>query len=126
PQVLEDAGGDLHPALAVLADAGLHARARQQHADFEGRPLRAADMERSGAGEEARCADPGGKAAPRQADCGTCGLVPRLGIHGRPPFNRTSGAPALIRFRTPAGRAKSPLRPLTLVGALANIVASSN
>ena len=64
PQVLENAGGDIDAALAVLADAGLEARARQQHADFERRALRAADVERRGAGDKARL---------RQAGTETCG-----------------------------------------------------
>ena len=66
-EVLEDAGGDLDAALAILADAGLHARARQQHADLQLGALRAHDIERRGAGDEARGAEPGGEAAARQA-----------------------------------------------------------
>ena len=46
PQALEDARGDVDPALAVLADAGLHARARQQHADLQGGTLGAPDAGR--------------------------------------------------------------------------------
>ena len=56
-EVLEDAGGDVDAALAVLADAGLHAGARQQHADLQRRALRAADAERSGAGKQSGGAD---------------------------------------------------------------------
>ncbi len=40
-EVLEEAGGDIDAALAILADTGLEAGARQQHADFERRLRRA-------------------------------------------------------------------------------------
>ena len=40
-EVLEDGRGDVDAALAVLADAGLEAGARQQHADLERRLARA-------------------------------------------------------------------------------------
>ena len=43
-EVLEDRRRDLDAALAVLADAGLRARARQQHADLQRRALRARPM----------------------------------------------------------------------------------
>ena len=62
-ELLEDARRDLDAALAVLADAGLRARARQQHADLQRPALRASDVERRGAGEQSGGADTGGEAA---------------------------------------------------------------
>ena len=58
-EVLEDRTGELDAAVAVLADAGLRAGARQQHADLERAALRAHDRGRGerggggGAGEQA-------------------------------------------------------------------------
>jgi hypothetical protein len=52
-EVAQHAGGHLHAAMAVLADAGLHAGARQQHADLERLRLRARDAERR---KRAQCA----------------------------------------------------------------------
>ena len=52
PRSFKIAVGDIDAALAVLADAGLVAGARQQHADFEGGALRAHDIERRGAGQK--------------------------------------------------------------------------
>ena len=43
PNVLKDRTGQLDAAEAILPDAGLIARARQQHADFERSALRAQD-----------------------------------------------------------------------------------
>jgi hypothetical protein len=63
-EVLEDAGGDLDAALAVLADAGLHARAGQQHADLQAGALGAADTEGARPREHAGRADAGGKCPP--------------------------------------------------------------
>ena len=59
-QFLEDRRRDVDAALAVLADAGLRARTRQQDADLQRSALRAHDIERSGACDErggagARC-----------------------------------------------------------------------
>ncbi len=51
-EVLQNSGRDIDATLAVLADAGLVAGAWQQHADFKGRPLRAHDVERCGAGQK--------------------------------------------------------------------------
>jgi hypothetical protein len=42
-EILQHARCDLNAAVAVLADAGLHARARQQHADLQAARLRAHD-----------------------------------------------------------------------------------
>ena len=43
-ELLEQPGGDIDAALAILADAGLIARARQQHADFKRRRRRRGTM----------------------------------------------------------------------------------
>ena len=59
PSVLQDRPGKLDAAEAVLADAGLRAGARQQHADLERAALRADDR---GRGEQLRWS--------RQAGCG--------------------------------------------------------
>ena len=45
-QFLQYCGRDVGALLAGLADERLHARARQQHADLQGRRLRAHDSER--------------------------------------------------------------------------------
>ena len=74
-QALENGGRDLDAALAVLADAGLHARARQQHADLQGSPLRAPDLEGRGGGEQARGANPCGEGASRHGEPGRVGLA---------------------------------------------------
>ena len=64
-KLLEDAGRDVDAALAVLADAGLDARTRQQHADLQGGALRAQDRRR---GDERGCGGgAGGEAAARDA-----------------------------------------------------------
>ena len=126
-QVLEDAGGDLDAALAVLADAGLHARARQQHADLQGRALRAADAERRGAGEQRRrrrrrrqtC-------AASRAACGTCELRCDLAGHCSPPIERALTACALLARharRSGERRRAAPRSSLTLRCRLAIIVA---
>ena len=57
-EILENPGRDIDAALAVLADAGLIAGARQQHADFEGRALRAHDVEGRGPGDKSGGAKP--------------------------------------------------------------------
>ncbi len=62
PDVLEDRIGQLDAAETVLADAGLRARARQQHADFQRAALRAHDRRRG----EQRSRGPGKQAAARQ------------------------------------------------------------
>src|SRR4030095_17224155 len=58
-EILEDTGCNIDAALAVLADAGLETRAREQHADFQGSALRAHNVKRGRAGEgdgaERRC-----------------------------------------------------------------------
>ena len=51
-RILEQAGSDVDAALAILTDAGLEARTRQQHADLQRRALRAPDAERRGAGDD--------------------------------------------------------------------------
>ncbi len=62
PRSLRMPAGDVDAALAVLADAGLHAGARQQHADLQRRALRAHDVEGRGAGDDCG-ADAGAEAA---------------------------------------------------------------
>jgi hypothetical protein len=46
PEIGEHLDAHLDATVAVLADAGLHARARQQHADAQSLRLRADDTER--------------------------------------------------------------------------------
>src|SRR6185312_10160158 len=70
-EILENAGGDVDAALAVLTDAGLVARPRQEHADLQRPALRAHDVERSGSREEARSAKACIEAAARDG----CGRV---------------------------------------------------
>ena len=61
----EDCRGDVDAALAVLADASLQARTRQQDADLERAARRAHDVERRTAGEETCGAEAGGEGAAR-------------------------------------------------------------
>ena len=60
------AGRNIDAALAVLPYSRLRARARQQHADLQRRVLRAHDIERGNAGDDAG-AQPGGHRAARYA-----------------------------------------------------------
>ena len=71
-ELLEDRRRDLDAALAVLADARLRARARQQDADLERAALRAQDVERRGAREQSGGADGGRDGA--AGDAGACGI----------------------------------------------------
>jgi hypothetical protein len=61
--LLEQRRGDVGAALAGLADAGLDARERKDHADLQRSPLRAYDVERRGAGEHSDGAGASGEAA---------------------------------------------------------------
>ena len=67
PRPLSSRRRDVDAALAVLADAGLGARARQQHADLERSALRADDVEGRGARE-----DRGGAGAGRERAARHC------------------------------------------------------
>ena len=73
-------GGDIDAALAVLADAGLKAGPRQDHADFE----RAAGSAHDGGRRNGRggCGGAGEKAAAIGVNTGTSHLDTR---HGFPP-----------------------------------------
>jgi hypothetical protein len=53
--------------LAVLADAGLHAGAWQQHTDLQRRPLTAHDGERRGGGDDTGGTNAGSEGAARDA-----------------------------------------------------------
>ena len=70
-EVLEDRRRDLDAALAVLADAGLRARARQQHADLEGAALRPHDGGRGEQGGGRGSAGQQAAAAERQMNVGS-------------------------------------------------------
>ena len=63
----EDPRRDIDAALAILADAGLQAGTRQQHADLERAALGAHDIERRDAGHQTGGADAGGKSAACEA-----------------------------------------------------------
>src|SRR6185312_12924007 len=53
-QLLEYARRNIYATLAILADTGLHTRAGQQHADFQGGRLGTHNIERSEPGEDSR------------------------------------------------------------------------
>ena len=63
----EDPRRDIDAALAILADAGLQAGTRQQHADLERAALGAHDVERRDAGHQTGGPDAGGKSAACEA-----------------------------------------------------------
>jgi hypothetical protein len=108
PEVLEDAGGDLDAALAVLSDARLHARARQQHADLEARALRAADGEGARAREQAGGADARGKRAPGYSGSASSVLALRFFGHCCPPCG--GSRPALTAANSAGRRDERRLR----------------
>src|SRR5262249_50504169 len=62
-EALENAGRNLHTTVAVLPDAGLSARERQQNADLERSTLRACEIDRRRRGKQSGGACAGGKAA---------------------------------------------------------------
>jgi len=62
-ELLEDRGCKLDPALAILPDACLRSRARQQHADLQRPTLGACEVERRGRGKQSRGARAGGEGA---------------------------------------------------------------
>src|SRR5262249_53187301 len=62
-ELLEDRGRKLDPALAILPDAGLRSRARQQNADLQRATLRAREVERRARGEQSSRPRAGGEGA---------------------------------------------------------------
>ena len=62
-QRFEDRRRDIDAELTILADAGLQAGTRQQHADLERAALGAHDIERRDAGNECGGTGAGGKSA---------------------------------------------------------------
>src|SRR5258708_37654661 len=62
-ELLEDRGRELDPALAILPDACLRSRARQQNADLQRPTLGASEVERRGRGKQAGGARAAGEAA---------------------------------------------------------------
>ena len=64
---LEDRRRDIDAALAILADAGLVAGTRQNHANLQRAALGAHDIERRGSGNECGRSGAGGKGAARDA-----------------------------------------------------------
>src|SRR5690606_13273069 len=103
PELFQNARGDIDAAVAVLADAGLVARAGQQHADLERCALRTADAERCGAGKQA------GSRAGREGPAGHAGIAgsrngPGIRSHYTPPWpfaEGTSSASFLADGRYP-------------------------
>src|SRR5262249_61884407 len=66
-EIVEARRRKLDPALAILADAGLRSRARQQNADLQRATLRAREVERRARGEQSNHARAGGEAAAGEA-----------------------------------------------------------
>ena len=62
-ELLEDRGRELDPALAILPDACLRSRARQQNADLQRPTLGASEVERRGRSKQSGGARAGGEAA---------------------------------------------------------------
>ena len=77
--LLEQRRGDVGAALAGLADTGLDARQRKDHADLQRSALRAYDVERRGAGEQSGGACTSGEAA--AGDARTSGFRRRFTGH---------------------------------------------